>query len=96
MHARGERAANPSEKPLLWTNTANGGRQYFYMRSEEDILKRAWEGTHFGATPPRAKSCAQMAQEKLCELLTKGVPLGEWTANSADLLFPDLSSKSEE
>jgi len=80
------------KKPLLWTNTPNGGQQYVYLECEKDILIRAWSGTHFGRTTPRASSCAEMARNRLDELNAGGLPLGEWTSDTCTLLLPDLSS----
>lgn len=96
LHACGKRRpSDPSEKPLRWTNTPNGGRQYVYLPSEKDIMKRAWKDWHFGVASPRVKSCAEMAKDKQSELWIKGIPLGEWTTSSVDLLLPDLSAPEE-
>lgn len=80
-----------NEKPLLWTNIPNGGQQYVYLDSEEDILLRAWAGTHFGTSQPRASSCADMARARLVTMIAAGEPLGEWTSDTCTLLLPDLS-----
>jgi len=76
------------ERPLLWTNVANGGRQYVYLTSELHILQLAWTGTHFGWSAPRAASCETMAQTKLRSLLASNAPLGEWTSSTCDLEYP--------
>lgn len=81
--------AAPMHRALLWRNSPGGGQQYMYLTSERDILVRAWTGTHFGKSPPRAASCSDMAAARRAELLAAGAALGEWTSDSCSLL-PNL------
>lgn len=92
LHSQGEGPL----KPLLWTNTPNGGQQYVYLESEKRILERAWTGTHFGHTPRRDHSCAEMARTRLDQLIAAGLPLGEWTSDTCTLLLPNLSGPENE
>jgi hypothetical protein len=80
------------EKPLHWTNVVNGGQQYVYLRSEEDLIRRAWNETVFGTTRRRPKSCAEMAREKLEAPKAAQLPLGEWTSDVATLHTVDVFS----